>query len=146
MRGVLVVGVVLLAGCAPQIVPSDTSAVVGLYSGGPFSGSHKSELFPDDVLRMTAEGPFGADRKVATRQLAPGAFVAARDHIRRHPIAQKRLDQSGICDDYGGEIVSYRGPDAEIRMMAGCPNAQLAKLYGDVTEIIAAYDETGGAK
>ncbi|MFD1795341.1 hypothetical protein FQV27_08625 [Paracoccus aurantiacus] len=140
VRKNLLLTLALLAGCTPALEPSDTSAVVELNSGGAFSGYQQFEVFPDDIMRTTVAGPFDEKKRSASRQLNPGAFVAARDHILANPIPQKVLDAAGDCDDYGGDIVSYSGPDKQVKYLAHCPSERLHALFGEVSDIIDSHD------
>ncbi len=140
MRVHLAVWLIVLAACAPQIAPAESGAVVSLYRGGGFHGSARLELSPDDMLRETTIGARGKQVKSASRQLRAGAFVAARDHILDHPIAQKVLEKDGVCMDYGADIVSYSGPDRQIQMRASCPNVRLDRIFDEIEAIIAAHE------
>ena len=129
-----------LAGCAPPIAPTDTGAMLHLYSGGPFHGAVARELFRDDVLRVTVTGPFGKPAKTTTRQLRAGAFAAARDHVLNNQVPAKELATDGECMDYGVDIVSYTEPDRRVEMRSVCPNERLLKLLRETGEIIARHD------
>ena len=138
-RHAAALGLVFLSACAPQIEPADTSAVVRLYSGGAFNGYSESELFPDDVMRVTTTGPFGEDKKTRNVKLAAGAFTSARDYIFAHPIPAGALHSTAICDDYGADIVSYKGPDSAVDYRALCPNERLGKLYRELGAVIDSH-------
>lgn len=130
----------VLSSCAPHVVPTDTSASVSLYAGGTFHGSSETVLFPDDVEQVSIREPFSDKAKVRTRQLKPGAFIAARDHVLAFEPPKRPEKVLEECLDYGVDSVSYEGPDRQVNYASDCPDAAITGLMAGVGEIIDAHD------
>lgn len=137
-------GLAFLLACAPPVVPTDTSASVELYSGGPFNGYLSRTLYPDDVLTVTVGGG-GQKERSENFQLLPGAFTAARDHILTNTIPQRLLIEDLSCDDCGINVVAYADPARKIEMKDMGWGPQLAALTAEVEAIIARHDPKAAA-
>ncbi|OJY25547.1 MAG: hypothetical protein BGP11_07160 [Rhodobacterales bacterium 65-51] len=124
-----------LAACVPPEPPADGERIE-LSSGGAFSGSTRLVLTPDDRAVTAITGPFSDKGTRTVKQLRPGAFAAARDHILAHPIPKSQL-KTGICEDYGADSILYTGPGREIRYVATCPNPAIAALDGQIRALLS---------